>query len=215
MACISTIPTHVIDNGVDAEPVDLHTLALIRLAMQRHTAMFTANMAGGLTQTQFATMARLLETGPCSQNHLGRLVFLDASTINGVVTRLKGRGLIETRDDPDDIRLSILSLSRKGRRLIRSAIDIATRVNDETLQPLSPEDRDLLTSLLRKLGHPPAAVGSDEPTAQVSRRTRSKQAVANDKIAKRRQKGSPASGDVARRAKIVQPASDAALKARR
>ncbi len=61
---------------------------LLRVAMQRHTSIFTSRMIEGLTQTQFAALAKLYEVGPCSQNHLGRLIFLDAATIKGVVDRL-------------------------------------------------------------------------------------------------------------------------------
>src|SRR3972149_5970130 len=56
---------------------------LLRVAMQRHTAIFTARMIEALTQTQFAALAKLYEVGPCSQNHLGRLIYLDAATIKG------------------------------------------------------------------------------------------------------------------------------------
>ena len=39
---------------------------LLRVAMQRHTAIFMSQMADKLTQTQFAALAKLLEVGPCS-----------------------------------------------------------------------------------------------------------------------------------------------------
>ena len=66
---------------------------LMRVAMQRHTSIFTSRMIEGLTQTQFAALAKLYEVGPCSQNYLGRLIYLDAATIKGVVDRLHLRGL--------------------------------------------------------------------------------------------------------------------------
>ena len=74
---------------------------LMRVAMQRHTAIFTARMIEGLTQTQFAALAKLCEVGPCSQNHLGRLIYLDAATIKGVVDRLGARGFVTALADPD------------------------------------------------------------------------------------------------------------------
>ena len=67
---------------------------LMRIAMQRHTSIFTSRMIEGLTQTQFAALSKLYEVGPCSQNHLGRLIYLDAATIKGVVDRLHLRGLV-------------------------------------------------------------------------------------------------------------------------
>ena len=76
----------------------------LRIAMQRHTSIFMSQMIEDLTQTQFAALAKLLEVGACSQNHLGRLIYLDASTIKGVVDRLRLRGLVATCNDPNDRR---------------------------------------------------------------------------------------------------------------
>jgi DNA-binding MarR family transcriptional regulator len=61
---------------------------LLRVAMQRHTSIFMSRIIKGLTQTQFAALAKLREVGPCSQNQLGRLIYLDAATTKGVVDRL-------------------------------------------------------------------------------------------------------------------------------
>jgi len=37
---------------------------LLRVALQRHTAIFTTRMIEGLTQTQFAALAMLAEAAP-------------------------------------------------------------------------------------------------------------------------------------------------------
>ncbi|MGB6658237.1 MAG: MarR family transcriptional regulator, partial [Xanthobacteraceae bacterium] len=84
---------------------------LMRVAMQRHTSIFTADMVEGLTQTQFAAMAKLQEVGPCSQNQLGRLIFLDAATIKGVVDRLLVREFVTALADPNDRRRRAVALS--------------------------------------------------------------------------------------------------------
>src|SRR6266850_4662337 len=72
---------------------------LLRVAMQRHTAIFMSRMIADLTQTQFAALAKLFTAGPCSQNQLGRLIYLDAATTKGVVDRLGMRGLVTARPD--------------------------------------------------------------------------------------------------------------------
>jgi DNA-binding MarR family transcriptional regulator len=74
-----------------------------------------AEIPGRLTQTQFAALAKLLEVGACSQNYLGRLIYLDASTIKGVVDRLRARGLVAICDDPYDRRRRAVTLTVKGR----------------------------------------------------------------------------------------------------
>jgi DNA-binding MarR family transcriptional regulator len=124
---------------------------LLRICMQRHTTIFMSRMIGDLTQTQFAALARLLEVGPCSQNHLGRLIYLDTATIKGVIDRLRARKLVVIRNDPDDRRRRTISLTEAGRRLIVSAIKEATQITEETLEPLTVAEAAQITRLLQKL----------------------------------------------------------------
>ena len=125
---------------------------LLRVAMQRHTTIFTARMIEELTQTQFAALAKLLEAGPCSQNHLGRLIYLDAATIKGVVDRLRARGLVATANDAKDRRRRAVTLTPAGRRVTEAAIAVAAQITTLTLAPLSPQEQRTVTRLLKKLG---------------------------------------------------------------
>jgi DNA-binding MarR family transcriptional regulator len=125
---------------------------LLRVAMQRHTGIFTARMIEELTQTQFAALAKLYQAGTCSQNHLGRLIYLDAATIKGVVDRLKARGFVTTRDDDKDRRRRTVMLTATGRRITENAMRVAAEITAETLSPLSPADRRTIVRLLEKLG---------------------------------------------------------------
>jgi DNA-binding MarR family transcriptional regulator len=125
---------------------------LIRVAMQRHTAIFTSRMTEALTQTQFAALAKLHEMGPCSQNHLGRLIYLDAATIKGVVDRLAARGFLTALNDPNDRRRRAVALTDKGRRVTEEAIKIAGEITAATLAPLTADEQRMLARLLKKLG---------------------------------------------------------------
>ena len=125
---------------------------LLRVAMQRHTAIFTERMIGTLTQTQFAALSKLYEVGPCSQNHLGRLIYLDAATIKGVVDRLATRGFVSVLHDPKDRRRRAVALTDRGRQVTEAAIKVAAGITAETLAPLKPEERRAVTRLLKALG---------------------------------------------------------------
>ena len=124
---------------------------LLRVAMQRHTSIFTSQMIEGLTQTQFASLAKLYEVGPCSQNHLGRLIFLDAATIKGVVDRLSLRGFVTASNDPNDKRRRAVVLTEEGRKVTEAAIKVATQITADTLLPLTEEERRTIARLLKKL----------------------------------------------------------------
>tara|TARA_R110002072_G_scaffold44884_19_gene125216 strand:- start:228 stop:674 length:447 start_codon:yes stop_codon:yes gene_type:complete len=123
----------------------------LRLALQRHTAIFFAHMDLGLTQTQFAVLARLWESGECSQNELGRSAAIDSATIWGVVQRLQAAGLVATKPHPSDKRRRMVSLTTLGRTTMETAIAKAQRSNEETLAPLTAAERKSLIALLSKL----------------------------------------------------------------
>jgi DNA-binding MarR family transcriptional regulator len=125
---------------------------LMRVAMQRHTSIFTSRMIEGLTQTQFAALAKLYEVGPCSQNHLGRLIYLDAATIKGVVDRLHLRGFVTALNDPKDRRRRAVALTDRGRQVTEAAMRVAAEITAATLAPLTADEQRQISKLLRKLG---------------------------------------------------------------
>ncbi len=125
---------------------------LLRVAMQRHMAIFTKRMIEGLTQTQFAALAKLHDVGPCSQNHLGRRIYLDAATIKGVVDRLVARGFVTAVNDPKDRRRRAVALTEHGRAVTQAAQTVAAEIMAATLAPLSEGERTTVVELLKKLG---------------------------------------------------------------
>lgn len=124
---------------------------LLRRAQQRHLSIFATHMAEGLTAQQFAALAKLAETGPSSQNALGRQTAMDNSTINGVVKRLHQRGLIEKFRAPDDSRLHMLRLTDEGERVHTRVLPLAMEITKLTLAPLSRSEQQTLLRLLRKI----------------------------------------------------------------
>jgi DNA-binding MarR family transcriptional regulator len=124
---------------------------LLRVAMQRHTAIFMSRIIKGLTQTQFAALAKLREVGPCSQNQLGRLIYLDAATTKGVVDRLEARGFVTARPDARDRRRRAIALTEKGRAAADAAVKVARQITRQTLVPLTSAEQQTVIRLLRKL----------------------------------------------------------------
>jgi MarR family transcriptional regulator, lower aerobic nicotinate degradation pathway regulator len=127
---------------------------LLRRAHQRHAAIFHEHMLDGLTPTQFAALAKLREGGPLPQNQLGRETAMDTATINGVVTRLKARGLVERVPDTADRRRLTVKLTPDGRRLVDRCIKVAARISELTLAPLDDQDRGAVIELLDRIADP-------------------------------------------------------------
>jgi MarR family transcriptional regulator, lower aerobic nicotinate degradation pathway regulator len=124
---------------------------IMRVVSQRHAAIFARDIGTNLTPTQWAALSKLAETGPCSQNQLGRLTAMDVATIKGVIDRLTARGLTETSPDPEDGRRLLVSLSRAGQQLAEKVAPNALAISRETLAPLDAKEREMLFALLNKL----------------------------------------------------------------
>lgn len=123
---------------------------VLRRVTQRHLAIFAAAIPE-VTTTQFAVLARLMESGPQSQNHLGRATAMDAATIKGVVDRLVKLGFVATAADPDDRRRRTVTLTDAGVKLFSARSSTALKVSADTLAPLSPEEQVILKALLARL----------------------------------------------------------------
>lgn len=125
---------------------------LLRRAHQRHTAIFQATIGDQqLTPLQFAALMKLADVSEASQNHLGRLTAMDAATMQGVIKRLIARDLIVRRPDPGDRRRLLLTLTTDGEAVVDEATARGHRISDETLEPLSPAERQTFLRLLRRL----------------------------------------------------------------
>ena len=124
---------------------------ILRQASQRHASIFAARIPEQLTTTQFATLVRLQEVGPCSQNKLGRLTAMDAATVKGVTDRLIQRGFVEAKVDPEDGRRRMLALTPQGLDIVARAIPAGLDISAETLEPLSADEREQFMKLLKKL----------------------------------------------------------------
>ncbi|UUX49307.1 MarR family transcriptional regulator [Nisaea acidiphila] len=141
--------------GKSSNTADAYRLASqvgfnLRRANQRHVSIFS-RYVDGLTPTQFATLARLYELGPLSQNKLGRQTAMDSATIKGVVERLLAKDLLTLRPDQNDQRLRIVELTEQGKAAFETAHHQALQAREETLDPLTAEEADMLEALLEKL----------------------------------------------------------------
>ena len=124
---------------------------ILRQVWQRHSSIFSRDIGTNLTPTQWAALSKLVETGPCSQNQLGRLTAMDVATIKGVIDRLTARGLTETSADPQDGRRLLVSLTRAGQQLAEKTAPLALAISKETLAPLDAKERETLLGLLSRL----------------------------------------------------------------
>ncbi|MDJ0607445.1 MAG: MarR family transcriptional regulator [Kiloniellales bacterium] len=136
-----------------ATSLDSQAVHLLRCAHKRASALFVAELGEkNLTPAQYLAITRLYDLKRVSQNQLGRMTAMDPATIQGVVQRLMGRGLVERHPDENDRRRVMLCLTSAGRAAVEEIKDQITAINDRILQPLSRGEREHFIRLLRRLG---------------------------------------------------------------
>lgn len=131
--------------------LNVHTAHLVRRTHQRATMLFQELVRDDTTPTQFAAMGTLLERGPLSQNHLGRLTAMDPSTISVVVRKLLKRGLVHRYSSETDQRLLMIDLTEEGRQYTIERVPLSQKVSEDLLAPLSEGERALLKELLTRI----------------------------------------------------------------
>lgn len=124
---------------------------LLRRAHQRASAIFQEVMTESLTPPQFAALVKIRDFGEVSQNRLGRSVAMDPATSQGVTQRLLAKNLINRKDDPEDRRRTILSLTPEGEAIVERLVPQGKRVTAETLDPLTPGEQKQFLELLTKI----------------------------------------------------------------
>jgi DNA-binding MarR family transcriptional regulator len=141
----------------DGGPVaggDLRPGHLIRLAQQRHAALWAEELEGLLTGPQYAVLRVLDRTGPLGQGTLAERAALDRSSASEVLARMEGRGLIARRSDPGDRRTREVSLTGEGAGVVHAAGPAVGRVQSRILAPVPAPERDRTLAALTAVAGP-------------------------------------------------------------
>jgi DNA-binding MarR family transcriptional regulator len=110
--------------------------------------------AGEWRRYHYALLSALEEFGPASQAALGRRCQIDRSYIVAAVNELAERGLVRRAPDATDRRRNVITITDDGLQQLRRLSTTLDGVQDALLDPLSPAERNELTTLLgRVLDH--------------------------------------------------------------
>jgi len=105
----------------------------------------------GFTGYEARVLAALAASGPLSQAEIGHAVSLDPRDVTHTVRALAERGLVARRRHPDDERRMLVELTPTGRRGWQKVARALERVQDEFLEGLTPEEREVFVAMLERL----------------------------------------------------------------
>ena len=106
-----------------------------------------------ITPDQYSILRWLSETGGCglTQKELTRLMSSDPNTIAATLQRMETAGLVHRSPHEKDRRAKSVSLHEEGKVLFEKAQRIATGLQTEILEELSPEEADTFLRLLERV----------------------------------------------------------------
>ncbi|MES9536755.1 MarR family transcriptional regulator [Actinomadura sp. NPDC000600] len=107
--------------------------------------------AAGARGYHFRLLTALHEYGPSSQADLGRRSGIDRSDVVAAVNELAAKGMVDRSPDPSDRRRNVITLTPEGSRHLAELDEVVTRIQDDLLAPLSPDERTRLTELLARV----------------------------------------------------------------
>jgi MarR family transcriptional regulator for hemolysin len=103
----------------------------------------------GITRAQWRVLIVLsrVDSAP-TQSDLAEMLDVERITLCRMVDRLAEAGMVERRADPSDRRVWRLQLTDRATPVVEELSAIANEMEEDMLEPLSAEQRDVLTNLL-------------------------------------------------------------------
>ena len=115
----------------------------------------------GLYQGQPQLLGFLMHHDGSSQREIGEWMDIRPATLTKMVTRMEKGGFLERRQDPEDKRSMQVFLTSKARDAMQILWENLQEQEELALRDFSPEEKDLLDRLLKKIqknlgveGHP-------------------------------------------------------------
>ncbi|WP_167974328.1 MarR family winged helix-turn-helix transcriptional regulator [Lentzea indica] len=109
-----------------------------------------ADLSQGLHWPHLTVLAYLAEQEAVAQKRISDRVRMDASDLVATLDDLEGWGFAQRKRDERDRRRFTVAITDEGREALRERLEAARAHEEELLAPLTPHERIVLTTLLRK-----------------------------------------------------------------
>ncbi len=105
----------------------------------------------GMAAKHYGVLSVLEEKGSITQHEIGRCIYVDRTTMVGILDDLEKKGLVERKEHPTDRRSHAVYLTSKGKEAVGKAHHLASTVEKRFLECLSAREQKELRQILRKL----------------------------------------------------------------
>jgi DNA-binding MarR family transcriptional regulator len=123
---------------------------LVRVNLQRYGSAWAARVRSHSLSAH--AFLRVIEDIPgCNQRLIGECLSIDPTSVAGLVSRLRQKGLISAMPSEEDRRQRLLNLTDAGLRVLRAHEEAREQVGQQHLGPLGESERHDLLELLAKV----------------------------------------------------------------
>ena len=105
----------------------------------------------GVTPGQYSVLKCLWKDNGQTVKQLAEHLYLDSSTVTGILDRMEQKGLIKKTADPKDRRALQVLLTQKGQALEEPLSQAILNANKKALQEMNDKEYESLKELLHKL----------------------------------------------------------------
>ena len=125
----------------------------LRFAVTRLARRMRQHTGTGLSPTQAAALATVERKGPMPVGEVAEVEHISAPTATKTVDKLHDAGLVERRTDPNDRRVSLVSITAAGRELLTDVRQRKAAWLAEQLEGLEDDEVGRLTAALDVIEH--------------------------------------------------------------
>ena len=104
-----------------------------------------------LTPMRHLVLEALWDEEGLTAGEIARRLVLDNATLSGVIDRMAKTGWIVKQADPGDKRAMQIFLTAKAKEMKAPVLEERRKANEDSLSPLSPEEKVFLKRLLKDL----------------------------------------------------------------
>ena len=136
----------------------------------------------GMSRAQWQVLARVAKRQGVNQATLADLVGVEPISICRMVDRLEAMNLVERRPDPSDRRARLIHITEDARPGLERMKATAQALFKEALTGITPEEEEILYSLLGRVhANLVAMTGEDQPSPASAETTNSPRSLPDQK----------------------------------
>lgn len=108
-------------------------------------------LAYNITPSQYGVLSCLWQEKAKTPKGIGKLLYLEPSTISTILDKMQKNGLIERNIDTNNRRVILVSLTQKSRDLQYPIERIVVNMNNHILSEFTSEEKQNLSKILLKI----------------------------------------------------------------